>query len=116
MALGLGREASGQEDDSHNDPPKRHPARRGFTTETIEIVSPFPPHPPRIEPYNPLWPIHYAQFAKATKRALGARGVAIHSLDHVGSTSVPGLHAKPIIDMDETVRCCEDGGGEGVCH
>lgn len=49
---------------------------------------------------DPGWPELYADVAG---RILGALGPAVVALDHVGSTSVPGLPAKPIIDVDLTV-------------
>ncbi len=45
---------------------------------------------------DPLWPRHFLTEADALRAALGERALAI---EHVGSTSVPGLPAKPIIDM-----------------
>jgi GrpB-like predicted nucleotidyltransferase (UPF0157 family) len=46
--------------------------------------------------YDPAWP---ALFEREAERIRGALGSTVVSLDHVGSTSVPGLVAKPIIDM-----------------
>jgi GrpB-like predicted nucleotidyltransferase (UPF0157 family) len=46
--------------------------------------------------YDTRWPSRYEVLASRVRRALGER-VAL--LEHVGSTSVPGLAAKPIIDM-----------------
>jgi GrpB-like predicted nucleotidyltransferase (UPF0157 family) len=50
----------------------------------------------RIVPYNPEWKAIYTSEAKRIQDALG-RSVLL--LEHVGSTSVPGLSAKPIIDI-----------------
>jgi GrpB-like predicted nucleotidyltransferase (UPF0157 family) len=61
----------------------------------IEVVDP-----------SPSWPADFAALAGRIRDALGHRVVA---LDHVGSTSVPGLPAKPIIDIDLTVA---DAGDE----
>jgi GrpB-like predicted nucleotidyltransferase (UPF0157 family) len=49
-----------------------------------------------IVPADPAWPSAYAALADRVRVALGER---VLELDHVGSTSVPGLPAKPIIDM-----------------
>lgn len=49
-----------------------------------------------IVDYDPTWPEQYAEHEDRIRRALGETVVAI---DHVGSTSVPGLPAKPIIDV-----------------
>lgn len=46
--------------------------------------------------YDPVWPEHFAREARRMREALGARAVRI---EHIGSTSVPGLVAKPIIDI-----------------
>jgi GrpB-like predicted nucleotidyltransferase (UPF0157 family) len=46
--------------------------------------------------YNPLWPEYFAREAWRIKNILGNRALRV---EHVGSTSVPGLIAKPIIDM-----------------
>ncbi len=46
--------------------------------------------------YDPGWPDAYSQLAAGVRRALGSRVVR---LEHVGSTAVPGLAAKPIIDV-----------------
>jgi GrpB-like predicted nucleotidyltransferase (UPF0157 family) len=57
-----------------------------------------PPMPARIElrDYDPSWPQLYAREAARIRSALGERVVR---LEHAGSTSVPGLAAKPIIDV-----------------
>ena len=52
----------------------------------------------RIEltPYLPEWPALYAREEARIRSALGG---AVVRLEHVGSTSVPGLAAKPVIDI-----------------
>ncbi|KTC64959.1 glutamate rich protein GrpB (plasmid) [Legionella adelaidensis] len=50
----------------------------------------------RVVPYDPRWPIQFESEASAIKKALGNNCIEVH---HIGSTSVPGLAAKPIIDM-----------------
>ena len=49
-----------------------------------------------IVDYNPLWPEKSQKHAEILSRALGTKAL---SIEHVGSTSVPGLAAKPIIDI-----------------
>ncbi|EOC1316130.1 GrpB family protein [Cronobacter turicensis] len=49
-----------------------------------------------LEPYNPAWPAQFAEEEKRVSEALGDVALAVH---HIGSTSVPGLAAKPVIDM-----------------
>lgn len=46
--------------------------------------------------YDPEWPARFQRDAENIRAALGARALRI---EHVGSTSVPGLMAKPIIDI-----------------
>jgi GrpB-like predicted nucleotidyltransferase (UPF0157 family) len=55
--------------------------------------------------YDPLWPQYFAEEAACVRRALGDRALAI---EHVGSTSVPGLAAKPIVDMILVVENSSD--------
>jgi GrpB-like predicted nucleotidyltransferase (UPF0157 family) len=50
--------------------------------------------------YDPEWP---AWFARAEAQVRGALGDAALRIDHVGSTSVPGLAAKPLIDVNLVV-------------
>jgi GrpB-like predicted nucleotidyltransferase (UPF0157 family) len=58
-----------------------------------EIV---PPARITLAAYDPAWPALYAREAKRIQAALGDR---VLLLEHVGSTSVPGLAAKPRIDV-----------------
>jgi GrpB-like predicted nucleotidyltransferase (UPF0157 family) len=52
--------------------------------------------PITIIPYDPSWPEKFEQEAGLLRELLGELAVQIH---HIGSTSVPGLAAKPIIDI-----------------
>jgi GrpB-like predicted nucleotidyltransferase (UPF0157 family) len=52
--------------------------------------------PVTLAEYDPAWPERYAALARRIGDALGER---ILGIEHVGSTSVPGLAAKPIIDI-----------------
>ncbi|MBX9804736.1 MAG: GNAT family N-acetyltransferase [Alphaproteobacteria bacterium] len=54
-----------------------------------------------VVPYNPQWPEIFAKEAKRIAEALGDNCVTIH---HIGSTSIPGISAKPIIDMVPVVK------------
>lgn len=54
-----------------------------------------------VTPYNPDWPIIFEKEASKIKERLGTHCLSLH---HVGSTSVPGLSAKPIIDMIGVVK------------
>lgn len=56
---------------------------------------------PVVEQYNPEWPEQFEKIKPELENHL--RGVEYLSIEHVGSTSVPGLAAKPIIDIDVIV-------------
>ncbi len=49
-----------------------------------------------IVDYDSGWPVHFENYRDEIVRACGA---LIEHIEHVGSTSVPGLAAKPIIDL-----------------
>lgn len=49
-----------------------------------------------VVPYNPEWPASYLLLRERVHAALGDR---VLEIDHVGSTAVPGLAAKPVIDI-----------------
>ena len=53
--------------------------------------------PIEISEYNPLWPDQFAQIAGRVRTAF--RDGPLIAVEHVGSTSVAGLAAKPIIDI-----------------
>ena len=61
--------------------------------------------PTVIEDYDPGWVERYDTVAAALSDALGD---LVLELEHVGSTSVPGLAAKAIIDVDLTIAGAED--------
>ncbi|MBA3721209.1 MAG: GNAT family N-acetyltransferase [Parachlamydiaceae bacterium] len=54
-----------------------------------------------VIPYNSDWPQIFIRESEKIKEALGSNCIAIH---HIGSTSVPGLSAKQIIDMIGVVK------------
>jgi GrpB-like predicted nucleotidyltransferase (UPF0157 family) len=58
----------------------------------------------RIVDYDSAWPVMAEHELRRIKQALG--DVAV-SLEHVGSTAVPGLAAKPIIDLQLSVTVME---------
>lgn len=75
--------------------------RRGPMTEE-ELRAAWVREPPRLTgrirvvDYDPEWPRLYRREAERIRAVLGERVVR---LEHIGSTSVPGLAAKPIIDV-----------------
>ncbi|MGI9158086.1 MAG: GrpB family protein [Marmoricola sp.] len=50
--------------------------------------------------YDPTWRERFEALRTEYLSALSAAGVPVIGVEHVGSTSVPGLAAKPIIDID----------------
>lgn len=58
-----------------------------------------------IVPYNKSWAANFAVIEHSIRSLLGPRVVAI---DHVGSTAIPGMPAKPLIDVDVTVWSLSD--------
>ncbi|MGI3450974.1 GrpB family protein [Citrobacter arsenatis] len=55
--------------------------------------------------YDPSWPEIYSALESKIKNELGPN---LLKIDHVGSTAVPGLAAKPVIDIDVTVADAAD--------
>ena len=51
--------------------------------------------------YDPTWPLAFEELRDSVSGAV--HDIAI-SIEHVGSTAVPGLAAKPVIDMDVVVK------------
>lgn len=65
------------------------------------VRAPRPRREIQVIAYDPRWPGAYERLAAQVRSALGDRVLGI---EHVGSTSVPGLAAKPVIDIDLIVR------------
>jgi GrpB-like predicted nucleotidyltransferase (UPF0157 family) len=59
-----------------------------------------PPHRIEIVAYDPAWPERFAELGRELR---GGLGDVAPRIDHTGSTSVPGLAAKPIIDLQVSV-------------
>jgi GrpB-like predicted nucleotidyltransferase (UPF0157 family) len=64
-----------------------------------------------IEPYSERWPDDFRRVAERLRARFGALAFRI---DHIGSTSVPGLAAKPVIDVQITVSTLADA--EALVH
>jgi GrpB-like predicted nucleotidyltransferase (UPF0157 family) len=54
----------------------------------------------QLVPYDPAWP---QQFRAAEERLRGLLKGQVLAIDHIGSTAVPGICAKPMIDIDITL-------------
>jgi GrpB-like predicted nucleotidyltransferase (UPF0157 family) len=74
------------------------------------VVGELKPHnaPIVLLEYDPEWPRLFAREAERVRAVLGERALRV---EHVGSTSVPGLIAKPIIDL---LLVVPDSGGEAA--
>jgi GrpB-like predicted nucleotidyltransferase (UPF0157 family) len=59
----------------------------------------------RIVDHDPRWLTRFEQWRQRLSAELGETAIRI---EHVGSTSVPGLPAKPIVDIQISVRDLED--------
>jgi GrpB-like predicted nucleotidyltransferase (UPF0157 family) len=64
----------------------------------IRVGGAVTPHNAKIDlaPYDPTWPAQYEAQAARIRLALGDAALV---LEHVGSTSIPGVGAKPILDI-----------------
>ena len=58
-----------------------------------------------IVPYKDSWPQDFGEIGSSLRAVLGDAALAIH---HIGSTSVPGLAAKDVIDVQVTLSSLED--------
>jgi len=76
--------------------------RRRPDVTTIEIVGGPEAVHVDLHPYDERWPTVFAEHRDRIRRALGAGGATV-GIEHIGSTAVPGLAAKPIIDVLVTV-------------
>lgn len=59
----------------------------------------------KLTPHHKHWA---SSFEREKKRILARLGDIIIDIQHVGSTAIPGIHAKPIIDMSAGVRHMKD--------
>lgn len=58
----------------------------------------------RLDDYDPAWPDVFERLRAEYDTALAKARVPVVAIEHVGSTAVPGLAAKPVIDIDIVVR------------
>jgi GrpB-like predicted nucleotidyltransferase (UPF0157 family) len=66
----------------------------------VDLSTNSPDRAARIIPYQNSWPAEFNQIGGYLRRGLGNLGLRI---DHIGSTAVPGLAAKDVIDIQVTV-------------
>ena len=55
----------------------------------------------KIADYDPQWPVTFAALKQVIETTVGD---SLLSVEHVGSTLVPGLAAKPIVDLDVVIE------------
>lgn len=68
--------------------------------EPLELIGGRERRAIRIVDYDPAWP---SRFLREREWIAEALGPVARRIDHVGSTAVPGLAAKPIVDIDVSV-------------
>ena len=64
-----------------------------------------------IVPYDPAWKDAFERIRQMLDDTIGAY---LQTIEHVGSTSVEGLGAKPVIDVDAVLRSADDSGLLGI--
>ena len=64
-----------------------------------------------VEEYNSIWAKQFQQVKTELQKYL--ESVTTISIEHVGSTSVPGLAAKPVLDIDIVINSREPRAHEG---
>ena len=69
-------------------------------TKDRKELAEWTPLPITVVDYDPAWPAIFERLRERIASALGS--LAVH-IEHVGSTSVTGLAAKPIIDIDTVI-------------
>jgi GrpB-like predicted nucleotidyltransferase (UPF0157 family) len=75
------------------------------TVEEILAKTPSARSPIVVTEYDEEWPTLFEQIAGPVRNAVADLGAEV---EHIGSTSVPGLAAKPVIDIDVVVRSAAD--------
>lgn len=88
------------------DPSQSPPPHTDEAILAVHVVE-LPEHnaPIELAEYDPEWPRLFEREAARIRGALGAKALRI---EHVGSTSIPGLAAKPVIDIDLVVEDSSD--------
>jgi GrpB-like predicted nucleotidyltransferase (UPF0157 family) len=71
----------------------------------IELLGESRPDPVVVVTHDPTWSEQFQQWRRRLETALGEIAVTIH---HLGSTAVPGLDAKPILDIQVGVHDLDD--------
>lgn len=83
----------------------------GFNDNLMSGASSHRPEVPTLVAPDDSWPRAAARLTRRISSALGDRAVAV---EHIGSTSVPGLIAKDVIDLQVGVRLLTDADDAGL--
>jgi GrpB-like predicted nucleotidyltransferase (UPF0157 family) len=75
------------------------------TVDEILARTSAPRAPIVVADYDPGWPALFERLARPVREAVADLGARV---EHVGSTAVPGLAAKPIVDIDVVVAAPSD--------
>lgn len=68
----------------------------------------------QVVAYRDVWARRFGELRDADAAALGAAGLTPVAIEHVGSTAVPGLAAKPVIDVDVVVSASDVDAAVGA--
>lgn len=75
------------------------------TIAIVELIGGVEKRRIELAPPDPSWP---KRFAVERAKIVAVLGVKAIRVDHIGSTSIPGIAAKPIIDIDLSVKDVDD--------
>lgn len=67
-----------------------------YTANTIMTADKTQKRPYSIEPYDPNWVVKFNEIKKVLTGIFGEKALTI---EHIGSTSIPGMSAKPLVDV-----------------
>jgi GrpB-like predicted nucleotidyltransferase (UPF0157 family) len=76
-----------------------------YRWEGFELVGTQRSEPIEVVPYDLSWPRRFSEWSTAIAEVLGA---VAQRIDHVGSTAVPGLPSKPVVDIQVGVVALEE--------
>jgi GrpB-like predicted nucleotidyltransferase (UPF0157 family) len=74
-------------------------------SDSVELIGGRERRPIVLAPYDPQWAV---RFERERRRIAAALGPGALRVDHIGSTAVVGLIAKPIVDIDVSVADVEN--------
>ena len=103
-ALGIATVYVGEEELPAGSPATR--LELAALSQLLDQIGPASDEPIRLTRYAPSWPARFEQERAALDDAIGKWVVC--GVHHIGSTAVPGLEAKPIIDILAGVRDLEE--------